>query len=107
MLRRPTNSTPTDTLFPYPAPFLSDHRLDVPIAFGRRIAADPHRLVGRVDMHGARVGIRMHRNDMHAHAMRRARDAHRDLAAVRDQQAPKHATSLPRDRKSTRLNSSH
>ena len=63
-----------------------DDRLDMQVAVLRRCRADEHCFVRQIDMHGIAIGIREHDDGGEAHALRRADDPARDLAAVGDQQ---------------------
>src|SRR3712207_8040574 len=82
MIRRP----PRSTLFPYTTLFRSEQRID---AVGQAAVA-------REGAHGAHAGLRV---------VNREQRVGRDIAQQRLRIAARHA--LTRDRKSTRLNSSH
>jgi len=60
-------------------------RIDLEIALGRRCRPDPHGLVGLAHMQGLGVGIRIDRDGLDAEALGRAHHAHRNLAAIGDE----------------------
>src|SRR3546814_20777101 len=90
MIRRPPRSTRTDTLFPYTTLFRSVRNACLAETFIRRDQVSEAFLVGTKRWHdrfaGEKVGVLVHQQ----HAERR-----NEIGAVK------------RDRKSTRLNSSH
>ena len=68
----------------------ADDRRDVQIALGAARRADAHVLVGEPHVQRVLVGLRIHRHGLDAELAARDDDAHRDLAAVRDQDFFKH-----------------
>ena len=71
-----------------------DQLVDVEIALARRRRADRIGLVAGAHMQRARVGFRIDRDRPQAQASRGARNAHRDLAAVSDQDRGKHEPGI-------------
>src|SRR5262249_16063551 len=67
-----------------------DQPVDREIAVARRRRPDRQRRVAGAHMERARVGFGVHRDGAQAEMARGARDAHRDLAAVRDQDGGEH-----------------
>src|SRR3546814_9081085 len=103
MIRRPPRSTRTDTLFPYTTLFRSPEEMPVALLLGR--GGDG------MDLVIARVPLRGHALDDAALA-RRIPSLQQDDAApvvddVRDLYLGEPLLQLGKDRKSTRLNSSH
>src|SRR3546814_16083463 len=94
MIRRPPRSTRTDTLFPYTTLFRSKQPLEkiLPIAEGRVWAGGTARQIGLVDQFGG---------------LPDALAAAAKLAKIDGDFHAKYFEDEPRDRKSTRLNSSH
>ena len=68
----------------------ADDRRHVQIALGAARGADAHVLVGKPHVQRVLVGLRIHRHGLDAQLAARDDDAHRDLAAVRDQNFLKH-----------------
>ena len=68
-----------------------DHARDAQVALGRRRRADADRTVGHAHVHGVLVDGRVDRDRLDAQLVQRADHAHRDLAAVRDQNPVKQA----------------
>ncbi len=64
------------------------HQVRTQVGVGGTVAVQAHRSIDRVGVHGVLVDARVHPHGAHAQPLRRVRDAHRDLAAVGDQQAP-------------------
>ena len=71
-----------------------EDRARVEIAVGTSRGADGHRPVGRFDMRGPGIRLRVDRHGLDAHLARRADDAQRDLAAVGDQDALEHQRGM-------------
>ncbi len=67
-----------------------DDRLAIQIALARRRRPEPVRLIAGRDMQRLAIGIGIDGHRADAHAPRGARDAHRNLAAVRNQDLVKH-----------------
>src|SRR3546814_5183095 len=110
MIRRPPRSTRTDTLFPYTTLFRSAGDLVEPVHLGDvdRVAGDrflkTYSFVGQ-QWPGARIagGPAGHRN---LYPFQRIGAVHRPVGPIGQLAARAHDASR-RDRKSTRLNSSH
>ena len=62
-----------------------DHVVDRQVAFARRRGTHPHRLVAGPDVQRGAVRVAVHGDRADAHLPAGARDPHRDLAAIRDQ----------------------
>src|SRR5215475_10299533 len=62
-----------------------DQTIDTEIALAGCIAADVHGTVGKPDVPRAPVAVRIHRDGLDPHVAAGADHAHRDLAAVRDE----------------------
>ena len=71
-----------------------DDRRAVQIRLARARRADPHRRIRLAHVQGFAIRIGIDRNRAHAHALRGADDAARDLAAIGDQQRP-HGRATP------------
>jgi hypothetical protein len=68
-----------------------EDRLDVQVALAHRRRTDPHRLVAGFGVHRSFVGVAVDGDRGDAHPLAGARDAHRDLAPVGDQDLSEHA----------------
>jgi len=75
-----------------------DDLVDREIALARRRRTDEISLVGNADVQRSGIGLRVDRNDAHAEALRRARNAHGDLAAIGDQNRAEHGKVLAQGR---------
>ena len=71
-----------------------DDRVDVEIGLRRRCRPDAARVVDEAQMVRVRVGFGVDSDRHDAGFARAARDAHRDLSAISDEQAPDHAWKL-------------
>ena len=67
-----------------------DHALDVEIRLGRGWRTDAQRDIGLARERLVLIRVGIHRDGPHVHAPRRAKDAARDLPAVRDQERRHH-----------------
>src|SRR3546814_9108721 len=111
MIRRPPRSTRTDTLFPYTTLFRSqilDRREAAARIFGQE-DADRDLAVGEREFGGVLIDIAQRRDaDRLAERLRRHAEFGGEVhARVDDDFGARNVALDPRDRKSTRLNSSH
>src|SRR5262249_58600058 len=67
-----------------------DDRRDAEVALARGRRPHAHRVVGEADVQRVGIGRRVHRDRLDPELVECADDAHRDLAAIRDQHARKH-----------------
>ena len=77
-----------------------DQRRNIEIALGSACGANAHRDIGEARVQRSGIGVRIHRDDAHAEALRRARNPAGDLAAVGDQKGLEHVPPL-RDQSSS------
>ena len=68
--------------------------VDPQVALGGRAGSQARRLVGHADVQGGAVGVGVHRHGRNSHLPQRADDAHRNLAAVGDQDLAEHADGI-------------
>ena len=67
-----------------------ENAVNIEIALGGRRRADMLGLIGQPDVQRAAVGVGKNRDAGDIHIPQRPNDTHRDLAAVGDQNLPKH-----------------
>ena len=75
----------------------AQHRGDAEIAVGAARGADAHVLVGKADVQGVLVGLRVHRDRLDPQLAAGADDAQGDFAAIRDQDFLEHLGRLYRE----------
>ena len=77
----------------------ADDDIALQIAFGHGCGADPHRLVGHLDMQRLCIGIGMHCHRANAHPSGRGDDPTCDFAAIGDQDFGEHHAPLTSERR--------
>ena len=80
----------------------ADYALDIEVGFARRRRADADGVVHELEVIGARVSFGVDPDRHDAAFACGARDAHRDLAAVSDQQTPQRRYAIHAGRRFSR-----